>query len=62
MKEGDVVQFQSGGLPMTVEAIFGDAVTCIWFGRKQERAVFQLCTLKPYQPSPKGQRANGRDG
>ena len=32
LKPGDVVILRSGGLPMTVAEIKGDAVACVWTG------------------------------
>jgi uncharacterized protein YodC (DUF2158 family) len=32
LKPGDVVILKSGGLPMTVAEIKGDAVGCVWTG------------------------------
>ncbi|KAB7728050.1 DUF2158 domain-containing protein [Rudanella paleaurantiibacter] len=33
---GDIVQFRSGGLRMTVRAVFGDTVSCEWLGNSQQ--------------------------
>jgi uncharacterized protein YodC (DUF2158 family) len=32
LKPGDVVILKSGGLPMTVAEVKGDAVACVWTG------------------------------
>jgi uncharacterized protein YodC (DUF2158 family) len=50
-KVGDVVKLKSGGSRMTVSAIDGADVTCIWFeGAKTERDTFPAATLAAYTP------------
>jgi len=46
---GDVVQLKSGGVSMTVEAIDGDDIACVWFeGKRVERNSFPTGTLQKY--------------
>lgn len=48
LTEGDLVQLKSGGPAMSVQAVEGTRITCMWFDREgilQERS-FPLGTLK----------------
>ena len=55
LQVGDVVQLKSGGTRMTVEAINGDDVTCVWFeGKKAQRNIFAVGVLKKYVPMQVG--------
>lgn len=46
---GDEVQLKSGGVPMTVEKIDGDNVSCVWSkGSTVQRATFASGTLRKY--------------
>ena len=50
-KIGDVVMLNSGGIAMTVKAVEGDAVHCIWSeGKKQVRDTFHPDMLTKGQP------------
>lgn len=45
---GDAVQLKAGGCLMTVDAVDGEAVRCVWFNDSQElcRDVFELTALR----------------
>ena len=54
-KVGDVVILKSGSPPMTVTAVEGDQVTCVWFehvGTKNQKksGTFPATTLKAMPP------------
>jgi uncharacterized protein YodC (DUF2158 family) len=36
LKPGDVVMLKSGGHPMTVAEVSGDAIACLWMGSEGE--------------------------
>ncbi|WP_353176170.1 DUF2158 domain-containing protein [Salinisphaera sp. T5B8] len=51
-KAGDVVQLKSGGVPMTVEEVEGENISCVWFeGKKSHRQTFVSATLKKFRPA-----------
>ena len=49
LKPGDVVILKSGGLPMTVAEIKGDAVACVWTGGEGDlfRETLPIAVLDP---------------
>lgn len=48
-KVGDIVQLKSGGPPMTVKALDGDDVICMWFeGKRTLDGRFPAETLGKY--------------
>jgi uncharacterized protein YodC (DUF2158 family) len=49
LKPGDVVILKSGGLPMTVAEIKGDAVACVWTGGEGDlfRETLPMAVLDP---------------
>lgn len=50
---GDVVALKSGGISMTVEAVEGDSIVCIWMdGKNLQKATFGSGTLKKYVRGP----------
>ena len=54
IKEGDVVQLNSGGPAMTAVSVEGGLTYCEWFlpnGEIRERE-FTTVSLKPYKPTP----------
>ena len=52
-KIGDVVQLKSGGPPMTVKALDGDDLICIWFdGKRTLDGRFPAGALAKYDPGP----------
>jgi uncharacterized protein YodC (DUF2158 family) len=48
LKPGDVVVLKSGGHPITVAEVNGDAVTCLWMGLEGElyRETLPLAVLE----------------
>ena len=48
LKQGDVVMLKSGGHPMTVAAIKGDAAECLWMGSEGDlfRETLPLAVLE----------------
>jgi uncharacterized protein YodC (DUF2158 family) len=48
LKPGDVVVLKSGGHPITVAEVNGDAVTCLWMGGEGElfRETLPLAVLE----------------
>jgi uncharacterized protein YodC (DUF2158 family) len=48
-KPGDVVTLKSGGQPMTVAAVDGDKVECIWIGEEGDffRETIPAVALEP---------------
>ncbi|MDO8071482.1 DUF2158 domain-containing protein [Janthinobacterium sp. SUN176] len=50
-KVGDVVILRSGGELMTVEAVDGADIDCVWSqSKKVERSTFVAATLSKYVP------------
>ena len=54
LKPGDVVILKSGGLPMTVAEIKGDAVGCVWTGGEGDlfRETLPLAVLERAEIDP----------
>ena len=54
LKQGDVVMLKSGGHPMTVAAIKGDAAECLWMGAEGDlfRETLPLAVLESAEFDP----------
>lgn len=61
VKPGDVVILKSGGQPMTVAEVKGEAVTCLWIGEEGDlfRETLPLVVLDLFE---EWQRDIGADG
>jgi uncharacterized protein YodC (DUF2158 family) len=49
LKPGSIVVLKSGGLPMTVAEVNGDAIACVWMGGEGDlfRETLSLAVLEP---------------
>jgi uncharacterized protein YodC (DUF2158 family) len=54
LKQGDVVMLKSGGHPMTVAAVKGDAAECLWMGGEGDlfRETLPLAVLERAEFDP----------
>jgi len=54
LKQGDVVMLKSGGHPMTVAAVKGEAVECVWMGGEGDlfRETLPLAVLENAEFDP----------
>lgn len=48
MEAGSVVRIKSGGPKMTIQAINGDNVVCVWFDNQNnpQKQIFKINTLE----------------
>ncbi len=51
-KEGDVVRLKSGGPPMTVEQIYDEDISCVWFEKVGNKRVAQRESFRPVVLTP----------
>jgi uncharacterized protein YodC (DUF2158 family) len=54
LKQGDVVMLKSGGHPMTVAAVKGEAAECVWMGGEGDlfRETLPLAVLESAEFDP----------
>jgi uncharacterized protein YodC (DUF2158 family) len=54
LKQGDVVMLKSGGHPMTVSAVKGEAAECVWMGGEGDlfRETLPLAVLESAEFDP----------
>jgi len=63
LKQGDVVMLKSGGHPMTVAAVKGDAVECVWMGGEGDlfRETLPLAVLESAEFDPSEDEEDDED-